>query len=205
MKLAVIGATGMVGSQVTAEALTRGHEVDAFSRSGRSMGDVQTQPLSLSDTQAVVEVIDGHDATLVSVANRDDYEAVVAAHRDLIAAAPHGRFVVVGGAGALESGGQRLLDSPDFPAEYLPESKAFAGILDDYRAATDLDWTMVAPSPDIAPGARTGSYATALDTPAGGFVSTQDFAVAIVDELEDPAHRGTRFTVASTDEDAARG
>lgn len=201
MNIAVIGAAGMVGSAIVAEAKDRGHQVTSYTRSG-SAG---TLALDLANTAALVEVINSSEATVISVASRDDYSAAIAAHRALIAAAPTGRFLIVGGAGALNAGEGLLLDSPDFPEEYLTEAKTFAAVLDDYRAASDLNWTMLAPSPMIAPGARTGDYRTELDVPAGMFVSTQDFAVAAIDELEKTAHVGTRFTVASADEAAAQG
>ena len=201
MNIAVIGAAGMVGSAIVAEAKDRGHQVTSYTRSG-SAG---TLALDLANTAALVEVINSSEATVISVASRDDYSAAIAAHRALIAAAPTGRFLIVGGAGALNAGEGLLLDSPDFPEEYLTEAKTFAAVLDDYRAASDLNWTMLAPSPMIAPGARTGDYRTELDVPAGMFVSTQDFAVAAIDELENSAHVGTRFTVTSADEAAAQG
>lgn len=201
MNISVIGAAGMVGSAIVAEAKNRGHEVTSYTRSG-SAG---TSALDLANTEALVEVINSSDVTVISVASRDDYSAASAAHRALIAAAPTGRFLVVGGAGALNAGEGLLLESPDFPAEYLPEAKTFASILEDYRAASGLNWTMLAPSPMIAPGAHTGDYRTEQDIPAGAFVSTQDFAVAALDEIENPAHAGTRFTVASADEAAAQG
>lgn len=201
MKISVLGATGMVGSQIVAEAKTRGHEVAAYTRSGAS----GTTTLELTDTAALIEIINSSDATVISVASRDDYQVAIDAHRALIAAAPTGRLLVVGGAGALSIGDGLLMESPEFPAEYKPEALAFGQILDYYRAASGLNWTMLAPSPMIAPGVRTGDYRTELDVPAGMFVSTQDFAVAAIDELESPAHAGTRFTVASADEAAAQG
>ncbi|MDO5617238.1 NAD(P)-dependent oxidoreductase [Kocuria sp.] len=205
MKIAVIGAAGMVGSEMVAEAAARGHQVHGYTRSGRSVGDTPTQSLDFNNTDAVMEVINSSEATVISVAGRDDYDAVVNAHQRLIAAAPAGRLLVVGGAGALQAGDGLLLDSPDFPAEYLPEAKSFAQVFADYSASNSAQWTMIAPSPEIAPGVRTGKYLIAENTPAGGFVSTQDFAVAALDEIENPAHRGARFTVASADETAARG
>lgn len=205
MRIAVIGATGMVGSQITAEAAARGHQVQGYTRTAHDTGSVTTEALRFTDTEAVARVIDANDATVISVPGRDDYEAVIAAHRALIAAKPTGRLLVVGGAGALRVGDGLLLDSPDFPAEYLPEAKAFAQVHDDYAASAGLNWTMIAPSPEIAPGVRTGQYVDGGDSPAGGFVSTQDFAVAALDEIENPAHAGGRFSVASTDEAAARG
>ena len=128
MHISVVGAAGMVGSQITAEALSRGHQVDAYTRSGRTTDLTATQPLALTDTDAVAQVVNASDATVITVGGRDDYEAVVAAHERLIAARPTGRVLVVGGAGALPVGEGRLLDSPDFPAEYLPEAKAFARV-----------------------------------------------------------------------------
>lgn len=205
MKISVIGAAGLVGSQIAAEATSRGLDVRAFTRTGSDVGESPSHALEISDTAALARVIGDSDATVISVAGRDDYDAVVAAHQDLIAAKPAGRIVVIGGAGGLQAGDGLLLDSPAFPAEFLTEAKAFASVLDRYRAAADVDWTMIAPSPEIAPGARTGQYVTALDTPAGGFVSTQDFAVAVVDEVQRPAYQGARFTVASADETLARG
>lgn len=201
MNISVIGAAGMVGVEVVAEARARGHEVTAYTRSG-SQG---SQALSLDNTKDVVGVINTSDVTVISVASRDNYAAAIDAHRALIAAKPTGRVLVVGGAGALQVGEGLLLDAPGFPDEYKPEAQTFAQVLEDYRASEGLDWTIIAPSPAIEPGARTGSYLEALDTPAGGFVSTQDFAVAILDEAENPKHKGERFTVASADEAAAQG
>lgn len=205
MIVSVIGAAGRVGSQITAEAAARGLDVRAFTRTGADLDDRPSSALNISDTAAVVRVVNESDATVISVANRDNYDAVIAAHRSLIAARPTGRIVVVGGAGALQAGDGLLFESPDFPAEFLAEAKTFAAVLEDYRAADGIDWTMVAPSPEIAPGRRTGRYVTAIDTPAGSFVSTQDFAVGVVDELEHPAHQGERFTIASAVEADARG
>jgi putative NADH-flavin reductase len=70
-------------------------------------------------------------------------------------------------------------------------------ILDLYRASSGIDWTVISPAPEIGPGERTGEYNTALDTPAGERVSREDFAVAILDEIEKPVHRQKRFTVAN--------
>lgn len=204
MQISVIGAAGMVGSEFVTEATACGHQVRPYTRSGRTVGEMTSQALAFTNTDAVVDVINSSDVTVISVASRDDYDAVVAAHQNLIAAGPTGRILVVGGAGALKVGDQRLLDSPDFPSEYLTEAKAFAQVFDDYAASTDLKWTMIAPAPEIAPGVRTGNYATVGDNLPGGFVSTQDFAVAGLDEIENPAYSGRRFSVASAEEAAAR-
>lgn len=199
MKIAVIGAHGMVGAEIVKEAEARGHLVTPYTRSGSN----GSKSLDLAQTEALVKTIAEADVTVISVASRDNYEAALKAHQQLIAAKPQGRILIIGGAGALLVGDSRLVDSPEFPAEYKPEALTFAQILDAYRAATDINWTMLAPSPMITPGQRTGEYRTELDTPAGNFISTQDFAVAAVDEIENPKHQGTRFTAASANESAA--
>lgn len=200
MKITVIGATGMIGSRIATEALSRGHEVTAGTRAGTRIDGAAPLTIDLADTAAVASAIAGADATVVSVPPSRDggsHEPTLAAHRALIAAAPSGRILIVGGAGALSVGDVLLKDTPGFPAAHKPEADTFAEVLDYYRAAGDaLDWTMLAPAPLIAPGARTGTYQVALDTPAGDAISAEDFAVAALDELERPAHQGQRFTVA---------
>ena len=201
MKIAVIGATGMVGSRTVAEAARRGHVVDAYSRSGRTVeGADLSAALDLADTPAVLDVIGRHDVTLIAVVSShrgENLDQDVANHRALIDAAPTGRFVVVGGAGALQADETtRLKDTPDFPEQFRKEAQAFSDVLDLYRDSEGLHWSMLAPAPMIAPGERTGSYRTELDVPAGQSISAEDFAVALVDEAESDAHAGRRFTVA---------
>lgn len=206
MHISILGAAGMVGAPIAAEAQSRGHDVHRYTRSGRpATDDAPTDSLNFNNTDDVARVVNNSDVTIISVAGRGDYDGVVAAHRNLIAASPTGRLLIVGGAGALTVGDHLLLESPEFPAEYLEEAKTFARVLEAYASSDGLDWTMVAPSPEIAPGVRTGQYLDGGNSPAGGFVSTQDFAVAALDEVETHAHRGARFSVASADEAAARG
>lgn len=196
MNIAILGAAGMIGAEIVNEATNRDHTVTAYTRSGSN----NTTPASLDDTDALINIINTHDATIISVASRDNYQTAIQAHRDLIAALENtqtnGRLIVVGGAGSLTINGARLVDSPEFPEAYKPEALAFSEILEAYRAS-GINWTMIAPSPLIAPGERTGSYRTGLDSPVGDSVSNKDFAVALIDELETPQYEGTRFTVAS--------
>lgn len=208
MKIAVIGANGMIGSRAIAEALARSVEVDAYSRKGNNVDGAQGFSLDATDTAELVKVIDSHDVTIISTAGRDQAEdAMKNLHTNLIQAAPQGRFIVVGGAGALENAeGQRFYDAEGFPEEYKSEAVKFGGILDEYREnAKKLNWTMLAPAFEIAPGIRTGDYKESKDTPAGNFVSAEDFAVALIDEALEPQHARERFTVASKDEESAQG
>ena len=199
MKIIVYGATGMVGSQIAEAALARGHEVTAVSRSGADVAGATALVADIADTDIFSALAADADAVVVAVPpdrTGGPAEPMVDAHRRLIAARPDARLLVVGGAGSLLVGDGRLVDAPGFPDAYKPEAKAFTTVLDDYRASSGLDWTLVSPSPMIAPGERTG-YVLGTDSPVGDSVTTSDFADAIVDELEVPAHKGRRFTVAS--------
>ncbi|MCG3143476.1 MAG: hypothetical protein HONDAALG_00824 [Gammaproteobacteria bacterium] len=201
MKIAVFGATGMIGSRLTAEAARRGHQVTAVSRSGTVPQGASTAiAMELNDTPKVVALIDSSDASVIAIPpdrHGGSHEPILQAHRDLIAARPTGSLLVVGGAGALEVDGVRLKDMPGFPAAYQAQASTLSTIFDLYRASKGLNWTMLAPAPRIAPGERTGHYRVGTDSPAGDAISAEDFVVAIVDELEKPAHAGTRFTVAN--------
>lgn len=201
MKITVIGATGMIGSRIVAEAASRGHEVTAVSRSGAAAeGASKTAAIEPSDTPAVRAAIEASDATVIAVApdrSGGSHEPTIQAHRDLIAAQPHARFLVVGGAGSLEIDGVRLKDTPGFPPAYYNEAATLSTVLDLYRASKNLNWTILSPAPAIAPGKRTGAYRVGSNSPVGDAISAEDFAVAVVDEIEKPAHTGTRFTVAN--------
>ena len=157
--------------------------------------------LTLTDTQAVVDLVNGSDATVITVSagRGESAQPVIDAHRALIAAAPTGRIIVVGGAGSLLTpDGTRLVDTPGFPEEYKPEAQAFTEILDLYReAGSTLTWTFLSPAPEFTDKPRTGSYVEGTDQPAGSEISVADFAVALVDEAEKDAHRGHRWTIAN--------
>ena len=198
MKILVLGGTGMVGSDIAKEAARRGHGVTIASRSGSTVDDLPSATMDLQDTDALVSAATAYDALVLAVPSDrtgGDTAPTIEAHRRLIAAAPQTRLFVVGGAGALSVGDVLLKDTPEFPAAYKAESDTFAAVLDLYRAAEGLDWTMLAPSPMIAPGPA-GEPVLGTDSPVGDSVTTGTFAVAALDELEQPAHRGTRFTVA---------
>ena len=193
MKIALFGATGMVGSRIAAEATDRGHQVTSLSRS--SGGD-------LADASAVRDAAASHDVVVSATGpsrTGEPHQPWLDAVSTLIDNAGDTRVLFVGGAGSLLTpDGTRLLDTDGFPPEYLAEATTGAAALELFRAAPDaVDWTFVSPAPGIAPGERTGSYATSLDTPAGDFISAEDYAVVLVDEIEEPRHRRQRFTAAS--------
>ena len=198
----VIGSTGMVGSRIVNEAVRRGHTVTAASRSGKPVdGAARAIAVELGDTDAVAKLIEAleTDVTIIAVSpdrTGGSTQPLVNAHTKLIDRGVTGRVLIVGGAGSLQREDSSLLvDSPEFPEEYKAEAQAFVEILNLYRNS-DLTWTMLSPSPAIAPGERTGNITLGTDSPVGGAVSAENFAVAMIDEVENPQHVGTRFTVA---------
>jgi hypothetical protein len=208
MKILVIGATGMIGRRVAAEAASRGHEVTRATRSGAG----GTGTADAGDAQAVAALAAGCDAAVLSVPPpREDPQpsaALLAAGRGVLGGlrqAGVSRLVVVGGAGSLEvAPGVRLIDTPQYPAAYRGTGLAQAALLDLLRTqAQDLDWTYMSPPIEIAPGERTGAYRLGSDqllTDASGksAISAEDYAVALVDELEQGRAVGQRITVAAT-------
>ncbi|MEV4169940.1 MULTISPECIES: NAD(P)-dependent oxidoreductase [unclassified Nonomuraea] len=199
MKILLFGATGMIGQRIAAELASRGHEVTGVSRRGPVKGDV-------GDAATLAE---GHDAVISAIAPpRDGTEPeapFLAANRALIdgvRASGVRRLIVVGGAGSLQvAPGQDLVDTPGFPEIYKKESLAGRAALRLYQEVEDLDWTFVSPAAEIAPGERTGSYRLGGDTlmsdPEGrSFITAEDYAVAIADEVERNAHPRRRISVA---------
>jgi putative NADH-flavin reductase len=202
MRIAIYGATGMIGSRVAAEALARGHEVTGVSRSGGDLppgaravrgdaGDTGLAKRIVSEADVVVSAI-GPSRT---GGDRREYLAQV---RNLAETLGDARLLVVGGAGSLLVNGKRLVDDPGFPEIYRAEALIVAEALEYLRGRGDgVDWTFISPAPVIEPGQRTGSYQVGADSPAGESISAEDYAVALIDEIDSPAHRRRRFTVAS--------
>jgi putative NADH-flavin reductase len=212
MQILVFGAAGAIGQEITAELLRRGHSVVAVTRTGTPIEglDVQVIQGDAADPAAVSVLAQGVDAVVSAAGPRrgreNDEENLVGAARGLVEGlrmAGTRRLVVVGGAGGLEvAPGQRLVDTPDFPAAWKPTALAHAKALDEvYRAADDLDWTFVSPAALIEPGERTGQYRTGGDqvlTDAAGNsrITIPDYAIAIADVLESGGPLRRRITVA---------
>jgi putative NADH-flavin reductase len=199
MKIVLFGATGMIGTRIAAEAAGRGHHVTGVNRGGTGgavAGDA-TRPGS------VAELASGHDA-IVSATHIDADNALPTAEGLLAGARSSGvrRIVVVGGAGSLEvAPGVQLVDTPDFPEAWRSMASAHRDALALYRAADDLEWTYISPAAMIAPGERTGVFRLGTDqllTDAEGQsrISAEDYAVALVDELEKGAAIRKRITLA---------
>ena len=126
MNIAIIGATGMVGARTATEAISRGHRVDAYTRSGKAPEGTTAHSIDLADTAALVNIVNNHDVTIVAVPGGRGTSAqpIIDAHRALIAAAPTGRLLVVGGAGSLEDGnGNRFVDGEASPKSTSPRRR----------------------------------------------------------------------------------
>ncbi|MFJ5957387.1 NAD(P)-dependent oxidoreductase [Paenarthrobacter sp. NPDC092416] len=201
MKIAVYGATGMVGSQIVNESVTRGHQVTAISRKGAEVAGATAQAADLADGQTFASVAKGHDVVVLAAGpsrTGGDHAEWLDAMATAYSNAEGTRLMIVGGAGTLEIDGVRLLDSPDFPEAYRAEATTAATALEAVKQTPEsVDWTVLAPAPLIQPGERTGDYTVAKDSPAGNSISSQDYAVAMLDEIESPAYRRARFTVAN--------
>ncbi|GJD65212.1 NAD(P)-dependent oxidoreductase [Methylobacterium frigidaeris] len=198
-KVAVIGATGNVGARLVAELVARGHRVTAIARNPAKAASPQVEAVvgDVRDPAGLARLLAGHDAVVSAVRFGDsDPQALIGAVRD----SGITRYLVVGGAGSLEvAPGQRLVDQPDFPAAYKDEALKGAAFLDALRGVTDLDWSFLSPSALIEPGERTGRFRLGGDAllvgEGGSRISYEDYAVALVDEIERPAHLRQRFTV----------
>ncbi|MIL09178.1 NAD-dependent epimerase/dehydratase family protein [Salmonella enterica subsp. enterica] len=210
MKIALIGATGFVGSAALAELLARGHTITAIARDTTKIApapNLTVKQVDVNDVDALADAARGNDVVISTFnggwSNPDIYNAHVNGSRAIHAATKKAgvRLIAVGGAGSLYApDGSQFVDGPDFPAEYKAGAKAARDALSEAKAAGGDDWTFVSPPFTIAPGERTGKYRTALDQPvfdANGEskISVQDFAVALADEAEKPTHKGQRFTV----------
>jgi putative NADH-flavin reductase len=200
MKIAIYGASGMIGSRIAAEAVSRGHEVIGITRSGgQQPAGVQAVVGSANDAASVKKIAASVDVLVSAIGpsrTGGDPQEFVDAIDTLIGSADGTRLVVVGGAGSLVADGKRLVDSPEFPEIYKSEALALASVLETLRATPEgVEWTMLSPAQVIQPGERTGTFRLGLDEPVGTDISAEDYAIALVDELETPAHRRQRFTV----------
>ncbi len=215
MKIVLFGATGNVGRRVAAEAQRRGHEVVGVVRDPQAVAgsDAGVRLVKGDATQAdsVAMTARGADAVVSAISPRPNARGLAAPSlvenaRALIAGLRRSgvkRVLFVGGAGSLEvAPGRQLVDQPGFPEAYKAEALEGREALRVWRSeAAGLDWTYLSPAAEITPGERTGRYRTTGDqflTDAAGrsFITFEDYAVAVLDELEHPRHIGQRFGVA---------
>jgi uncharacterized protein len=201
MKIAIAGASGQAGSRITAELARRGHQITAIARNpGRiaPLPGVTATEGDVNDRAGLAKLWAGHDVAISAIHFLvSDPEILIGAAKD----SGVGRYLVVGGAGSLEvAPGVRLVTTPSFPPQYKAEASKGAEFLDRLRQEKELNWTFLSPSALFVAGERTGKFRLGTDqllTAADGrsWISFEDFAVALADEIERPAHLRRRFTV----------
>lgn len=215
MKIALIGATGFVGTHLLEEALQRGHEVTVIVRDPSKIGN-PSEKLTVvkGDIKHVAELaaqLKGNDVVVSAFnpgwTNPNIYDDFIAGSKDIQAAVEQSgvkRLITIGGAGSLYIDGKQLVDSPDFPAEYKAGATAARDYLNMLKENTVLDWTFFSPAIEMHPGittGRTGKFRLGTENPVfnesgRSILSVQDLAVVIIDEAENAQFLKKRFTAA---------
>lgn len=201
MKIAVIGASGNAGSRIVREAQARGHTVTAITRDPakyQSQAGEEARQGDVQDFDALARALSGHDVVISSVTfvETDPERLITAIRKSGVT-----RFLCVGGAGSLYiEPGVLFIDHPDFPAFVLEESRCGKALLEHLKSVDDLDWTMIAPSAYFEAGERTGTFRLGhddllVDANGRSWISYEDLAVAMIDEVETPRALRERITV----------
>ena len=211
MKIALIGATGFVGSAILKEALERGHDVTAIVRHPDKLQahpKLHAKKGDVYSADEVARLVSGHDAVISAFnpgwSDPEIYNHQVKGTESIIKGVKQAgvkRLLFVGGAGSLEvKPGVQSVDLPKFPAEYKQGALATRDALNMLRKETSLEWSFLSPSADLSPGQRTGKFRLGKDqllkdAKGESRVSVEDYSVAMLDEVERPAHIRQRFTV----------
>lgn len=215
MKIALIGATGFVGTTILNELVSKGHEVTAIARNTEKLQTSDTvHPVKadVTNEDELANAVKGHDAVISSYnagwTNPNLYNDFLAGSKAIQSAVKKSgvkRLLIVGGAGSLYvADGLQLIDTPQFPAEWKPGALAARDYLNVIKEEKELDWTFLSPAIEMhhgTSGVRKGTYRKGLETPVfdennRSIISAEDMAIAIVDEIEHPQHIRERFTVA---------
>jgi len=211
MKIALIGATGFIGSAILSEALARGHQVLALvsqpekltpstqlSVRGIDVVDTSALTAALADVDLLISAFSGHKSADVAGYYRQGFDSILsAAQRSQVP-----RLLVVGGAASLKAAdGSMLLDNPHFPAEYRGSAEGAWYALQQLRAQTTLSWSYLSPAAEIFPGEKTGQFRLGgdlllVDAAGKSRISNGDYAVAMLDEAETMAYQNQRFSIA---------
>lgn len=212
MKIGIIGASGKAGSHILKEAISRGHQVTAIVRDKSKLKDTNVEVIEKSIFDLTRDDVKQFDVVVNAFgAPLGEEQAHVDAGRALIEAVrgTDTRIIVVGGAGSLfvdESKTVKLIDTPEFPDFVKPTARGQGRNLQDLQATTDIKWTFISPSAIFDPeGKRTGSYQSGKDhllvnSKGESYISYADYAIAVLDEIENPQHINERFTVAGEKE-----
>ena len=214
-KVAVIGATGFVGTQVVKELANRGYFVNALARNTSKIEEsenIKAVTVDVYNTSELSEILKGNDAVIRAFnpgwTNPNIFEDFLKGAESIEKAVEESgvkRFITVGGAGSLYiAENLQLIDTPEFPAEIKPGAEAARQYLEMIKKNENLDWTFFSPAIEMhqgTAGVRKGTYRTALENPVfdesgRSILSVEDVAVALVDELENNQFVRQRFTAA---------
>jgi len=200
MDVLLLGASGRIGQRTATELLDRGHAVTGVSRSGTVEGIDDDEFVAVAgdatDSNDVAKLATAHDAVISALGPSDEESAAILTEMmdaviEGLRRADVDRLVWTGGAGGLKVGPETMLiETDDFPEEWVPVARAAIDAYDILTEADDLAWSYLAPAALIEPGERTGEYRTAdrelvADDGGDSYISMEDFAVALVDELEE--------------------
>jgi putative NADH-flavin reductase len=201
MKIAVLGASGRAGSEITKELAARGHSVTAIARKPDAIPEaagVTAVRGDAADAAVLANLIKGSDAVVSAL--HFDIPAATLLSALKMAGVP--RLLVTGGAASLEvAPSVRLIDTPEFPEEWKIFAQGGITFLDALKAERDIDWTFFSPAALIEEGPRLGHFRLGTDQlvtddKGESRISFADYAIAMVDELEQPKHSRARFTAA---------
>ncbi|RUT69047.1 NAD-dependent epimerase/dehydratase family protein [Flavobacterium cupreum] len=212
MKIAIIGATGFVGSAILNELASRNQDITAIARTPKETSNVNWAATDIFNVDALAETLKGHDV-IISAYNPgwtnpniyDDFIAGSKAIQEAVKKSGVKRFITIGGAGSLfVAPGLQAVDTPDFPKEYYAGATAARDYLNILKEEKDLDWAFFSPAFEMHQGittGRTGKYRLGLDNPVfndeqRSILSVEDLAVVIADEAENARHHQVRFTAA---------
>ncbi|MET0443901.1 MAG: NAD(P)-dependent oxidoreductase [Pseudorhodoplanes sp.] len=201
MKVAVIGASGRGGSRIVEELVRRGHTVTAIARNLEKLptGPNITAKKGDAHEAGLADLLKGHDAVISAIRFAQSDPALLIG---AVKTSGVKRYLVMGGAGSLEvAPGKKLIDTPQFPDAAKPEASKGGVFLDLLRQENALDWTFLSPAALIEIGERTGKFRVGGDrllTDVNGKsrITFEDYAIAMVDEVENPKHTRKRFSVA---------
>ena len=214
MKVAIIGASGFVGSNLVKEATNRGLEVTAIARNVEKINaeNINKVAVDVNQVNELSEALKGHDVVISAFnagwTNPNLYNDFIKGSESIQQAVKQAgvqRMIVVGGAGSLYANeNEQLVDSPDFPADIKPGATAARDYLNILKEEKELDWVFFSPAIEMHPGVtigRTGKYRLGKDQPVFdenmvSKLSPEDVAVVLIDEIEKPKHHKERFTAA---------
>jgi len=212
MKIAIIGATGFVGTNILNELSSRNHEIKAIARNPKNDSNVNWVAADIFDTDALAEILKGNDVVINAYnpgwTNPNIYEDFINGSKSIQEAVKKSgvkRFITIGGAGSLfVAPDLQAVDTPDFPKEYHAGATAARDYLNIIKKEKELDWAFFSPAFEMHQGittGRTGKYRLGLENPVfdenqRSILSGEDLAVVIADEVENPKHHQIRFTAA---------